>query len=71
MIELLEKEWVSTHQKPVRLVGVGVSGLENPPQQIGLWDRDWKKDEKLRETIENLKERFGTNALSRGVTNHD
>jgi len=71
VIELLEKEWVSTNQKPVRLIGVGVSGLENPPQQIGLWDRDWKKDEKLRETIENLQGRFGTNALSRGATQHD
>ena len=71
VIELLEKEWGTTHQKPVRLVGVGVSGLENPPQQIGLWDRDWQKDEKLRETIDNLQGRFGTNALSRGVTKHD
>ena len=71
VIELLEKEWESTHQKPVRLIGVGVSGLENPPLQIGLWDRDWQKDEKLRETIGSLQERFGTNALSRGVAQHD
>ncbi len=71
VIELLEKEWGSTNRQPVRLIGVGVSGLENPPQQMGLWDRDWKKDEKLRAAIEDLQERFGEDALSRGAASKE
>ncbi len=67
VFELLDKEWERANRQPVRLIGVGVSGLETPPQQMGLWDRDWKKDEKLRQTIIDLQERFGEEALSRGV----
>jgi DNA polymerase-4 len=67
-IELLEKEWARPDRQPVRLIGVGVTGLENPPQQIGLWDRDWHKDEKLRAAIDALQDRFGEDILSRGAT---
>jgi len=52
----------------VRLIGVGVSGLESPPQQIGLWDRDWQKDEKLQQAIKDLQARFGEQVPSRGMT---
>lgn len=71
VIELLKKEWESSKRQPVRLIGVGVSGLESPLQQIGLWDRDWKKDEKLREAIEDLQKRFGDDALSQGFPSND
>ncbi len=67
VVELLKKEWERPNRQPVRLIGVGVSGLEDPPQQIGLWDRDWQKDEKLRGAIEDLQDRFGTDVLLRGV----
>jgi DNA polymerase-4 len=65
-VALFEKEWQSAGRRAVRLIGVGVSGLETPPQQIGLWDRNWQKDEKLRQVIEGLQERFGAKALTRG-----
>lgn len=65
-ITLFEKEWQNAGRRPVRLIGVGVSGLETPPQQIGLWDRDWQKDEKVRQVVAELQERFGVNSLSRG-----
>jgi len=67
-IELFEKEWQQVNCQPVRLIGVGVSGLESPPQQIGLWDRDWQKDEKLQQAIKDLQARFGEQVLSRGMT---
>jgi DNA polymerase-4 len=70
-IELFERQWERPGRQPVRLIGVGVSGLEKPPQQIGLWDRDWEKDEKLRKAIHELQDRFGENALARGHTNVD
>jgi DNA polymerase-4 len=70
-IDLFEREWGGPDRQPVRLVGVGVSGLEKPPQQIGLWDRDWHKDEKLQQAISELQDRFGENALARGPTNPD
>jgi DNA polymerase-4 len=66
-IELFEKEWQLANRQPVRLIGVGVSGLENPPKQIGLWDHDWQKDEKLQQAIRDLQSRFGEQALSRGI----
>ncbi len=65
-VELFEREWERPDRQPVRLIGVGVSGLENPPQQIGLWDRDWAKDHKLQQAIRELQDRFGEDSLVRG-----
>ncbi len=64
-LQLFEVAW--SQGKDVRLLGVGVSGLENPPRQIGLWDRDWEKERHLEEAITQLKERFGEDALLRGL----
>jgi hypothetical protein len=63
---LFEKEWQAAGRRTVRLIGEGVSGLETPPQQIGLWDRNWQKDEKVRQVVTELQERFGVNMLSKG-----
>jgi DNA polymerase-4 len=65
-VKLFECQWERPDRQPVRLIGVGVSGLEKPPQQIGLWDRDWSKDEKLQRAIRELQDRFGQSALTRG-----
>jgi len=53
--------------KAVRLLGVGVSRLENPAQQIGLWDMDWEKEHRLHNTITKIREKFGDAILSRGL----
>jgi DNA polymerase-4 len=66
-VELFEREWERPERQPIRLIGVGVSGLEKPPQQIGLWDRDWQKDQKLRHAIQELQDRFGQDSLVRGA----
>ena len=65
-IELFKREWGRPDRQPVRLIGLGVSGLEKPPQQIGLWDRDWQKDEQLQAAIRNLRERFGEEVVKKG-----
>ena len=70
-VALFDREWERPERQPVRLIGVGVSGLENPPQQIGLWERDWHKDERLQQAIRELQDRFGEKALTRGPTQED
>ena len=70
-VELFDREWQNPDRQPVRLIGVGVSGLENPPQQIGLWDRDWQKDLKLQQAIRELQDRFGKDSLTLGHTHRD
>jgi hypothetical protein len=51
----------------VRLLGVGISGFENPEQvQVGLFaDEDRRRQTRLDETADRLKERFGSQALQR------
>jgi DNA polymerase-4 len=70
-VQLLNREWKNPNRQPVRLIGLGVTGLEKPPQQIGLWDRDWEKDRKLQRAIQELQDRFGKDSLTRGPTKWD
>jgi hypothetical protein len=51
----------------VRLVGVGVSGFEPPAYQLGLWeDGDVGQDYRLQTTLDELRDRFGNQAIQRG-----
>ena len=52
--------------QPVRLIGVGVSGLGAPARQLGLWDTNLEKERKLQEILEELQERYGQNIIKRG-----
>ena len=64
-LSLFEQNWAIG--KPVRLLGVGVSGLEKPAKQIGLWDRNWEKEYRLRDVIHDIQARFGEDILAQGV----
>ncbi|MBE9523474.1 MAG: DNA polymerase IV [Chloroflexi bacterium] len=64
-VQLFEIVWQTG--KAVRLLGVGVSGFENPAQQIGLWDVDWEKEHRLQNTMAKLRDKFGDAVLSRGL----
>jgi DNA polymerase-4 len=67
--ELFQTVWKSP--RAVRLLGVGVSGLDKPPRQIGLWDRDWVKEQVIQDLLAQVKHKFGEELLSRGITkNH-
>jgi DNA polymerase-4 len=57
--------------RAVRLLGVGVSGLDTPPRQIGLWDRDWEKEQKIQDLLLQVHEKFGGEILSRGLPKDD
>lgn len=62
--KLFEQVW--ERGRAVRLIGVGVSGLSHPPQQIGLWDRDWEKESQIHDAISKLQEQFGDKVIWRG-----
>jgi hypothetical protein len=62
-LQLFEKVWPVG--KPVRLIGVGVSGF-GVPRQLGLWEADHREQEQLQSTLDDLRERFGDKILRRG-----
>ncbi len=53
--------------RPLRLIGMGVSGLESANQQIGLWDHDWEKERHVEDVLAKIKEKFGDDAIKRGA----
>jgi DNA polymerase-4 len=63
--ELFNQVW--TRGKDVRLLGMGVSGLDSPSKQLGLWDVDWEKEYKIQDILAEVHEKYGDQALRRGV----
>jgi DNA polymerase-4 len=64
-LRLFEQTWIKG--KPVRLLGVGVSGFEHPAVQLGLWDAtDHSEAEQLQSALDALRDRFGSGAIRRG-----
>lgn len=58
---LFEKTWMKG--KGVRLIGVGVSKLDPPDRQLGLWE---DSSGQLQTAIDQLRDRFGDQAIKRG-----
>jgi len=52
--------------QPVRLIGVGVTGLGEPIRQLGLWDIDHEKARKIQDLLDALQEKYGKNVIKRG-----
>jgi hypothetical protein len=50
----------------VRLIGVGVSQLSEPYQQLALWEDTRAQKEQLALAIDALKEKYGKNIITRG-----
>jgi DNA polymerase IV len=63
-LRLFESVW--RNKQPVRLIGVGVSGLGPPVRQLSFWDSDWEKEKRLLAAVDQLKSRFGEKAVQRG-----
>jgi len=63
---LLRRNWQPG--TAIRLLGVGVSGLESVPQQLTLFDiaDTMEKEERLRKAIDLLQRRFGQGVVFRG-----
>ncbi len=64
-LRLFEQTW--TPGQPVRLIGVGVAGLQGQAVQLSLWDAPAPQDDRrLLETLDRLRDRFGDNIIRRG-----
>jgi DNA polymerase-4 len=53
--------------KPVRLIGVGVTNLSPPMEQLQLWDQQPLKDQRLQEALDQVRDRFGRDAIQRAI----
>jgi DNA polymerase-4 len=51
--------------RPVRLLGVGVSGLTCVPRQLSLWDTETEKEHRLLQAVDELRQRFGRDIIQR------
>ncbi len=67
-LRLFNQTW--PERQPVRLIGVGVSGLGSPPRQLSLWDapspEEQARQAKLREALAAVQARFGAGVVRRG-----
>jgi DNA polymerase-4 len=68
-LALLEKVW--KRGQPVRLIGVGISGLGPPVRQLSLWEsagRDGsEKERRLQAAVDSLREKYGERVLVKGM----
>lgn len=51
--------------RAIRLLGVGLSDLAPPVRQLGLFDRAWQDDRRLLQAIDRLREKYGSDVLTR------
>jgi DNA polymerase IV len=63
-LALFERNW--RLGQPVRLLGVGVSGLGPVVRQLSLWDDSQESQAKLQATLDSLRDRFGEPIIRRG-----
>ena len=50
----------------VRLIGVGVSGLDTPARQLSLWEAGSEKSRHLQDVVDSLQEKYGRNVIQKG-----
>jgi DNA polymerase-4 len=62
-VSLFQDVWRSG--QPVRLLGVGVSGLGPPVRQLSLWDQEFVKDRRLQSAVDQLRRKYGVEILQR------
>lgn len=72
-LRLFQSEWDG---RLVRLIGVGVSGLGNSARQLSLWESaeersEREKAERLHQTLQTLRQRFGDRAIHLGTEGGD
>jgi DNA polymerase-4 len=62
-LRLFERVWQKG--RAVRLIGVGVTDLGRPLRQLTLFDRAWEQDASLLNAIDDIRTRYGKDALRR------
>jgi DNA polymerase-4 len=65
-LDLFGRVWIVG--RPVRLLGVGVSGFEQANRQLGLWEQPCVEAEQssLESALDKLRDRFGDGVIQRG-----
>lgn len=63
--KLFEANWAD--RKPVRLIGIGVSGLEPDHRQLSLWETPSERSQRLQSAIDELQNRYGKESIHRGL----
>jgi DNA polymerase IV len=63
-LELFSSIWA--HGRPVRLLGVGTGRLAERAHQLSLWDTQDEKEHRLLQALDELRERFGKDAVQKG-----
>lgn len=63
---LFDHLWLP-EQKLVRLIGVGVSGLNPHVHQLSLWDTPTEKERRLLDAVDTLRARYGKKIVRRGL----
>jgi DNA polymerase-4 len=66
--KLFDKEWRAG--RAVRLLGVGVADLGPPVRQLRLFDRSWEQDSRLLRALDEIKAKYGRDAVRRGSRKH-
>ena len=61
--KLFQENWPKG--RPVRLIGVGVSGLGPPVRQLALWGDEHQKETDLLNAVDELRERYGRDIIQR------
>jgi DNA polymerase IV len=52
--------------RPVRLLGVGTSGLSPCAHQLPLWETTTEKERRLLEAVDELRQRYGKQVIRKG-----
>lgn len=64
--KLFDAVWLKD-PKPVRLIGVGVTGLEHPVEQLGLFNKQNQRGDSLMQALDEIRQRYGKNFLRRCI----
>jgi len=68
VIILFKENWPKG--KPIRLIGVGVTGLGLPAHQLSLWDDEHQTEASLLKAVDDLRERYGKDIIKRARQMH-
>lgn len=63
--DLLEQVWQEGQH--VRLLGVAGADLCEPIRQLHLFDQQWQQDERLMDALDQIRDRYGLDAVRRGM----
>ncbi len=66
-LKLLNKV-LSQEKQPVRLIGIGVSNLTEPGQQLNMLDASSQRQEQLNRAIDRIRQKYGFTAIQTGRT---